>query len=134
MKTAFKKGQISIDLIMIILVIVVALGGLTMITASLSTTQEKINIHQELERSALKISNAIIYAKTLDGTTFEIIINLPKIRYKKLSGNQLVSVTENEVTITETISGENITVVEKTNKPDWMQVTTTQTQVVIQNA
>lgn len=134
MKTTSLRGQISIDLIIVILVIVVVLGGLTSVITSISQTQEKIIIREEIDRSATNISNAIIYAKSLEGTNFEITINLPKINYGKQTGNQLLSITEEEVVLTENITGENITVIEKTAKPSWIETSIMSTQVVIRNA
>jgi len=82
-----KKGQISIDLILtliIALMIVVAMWG---IVNNFRTTQEKINVQTQLDEMTQKTASFITASQSIMDLKFNITYEVNKINYADANGN-----------------------------------------------
>lgn len=130
------KGQISLDFIFaIVLAILVGSTFLYLLTGIIDS-QEKIAIHEELQRTALDISTTALTSQSLKDTNFYLEIALTSINYKQKVGYPQVRFDTNMLIVSETLTGETLSAQELTYLPSVIIVEMNQTKnsVVIRHA
>ncbi|MCX6804202.1 MAG: hypothetical protein NTY48_06595 [Candidatus Diapherotrites archaeon] len=81
-----KKGQISLDLVISIVSMLVIIGALNAITTTYIDSGEISNTTQQLELAVNTTANIINEAQILSDTNFRVETKVPKIKYKESGG------------------------------------------------
>jgi hypothetical protein len=76
-----KKGQISFDLLITLIVVVIVVSAFTQIISSIKTNQEIVLLEDQLKTIAEKTANTITATQTISDTNFYIEIKISKINY-----------------------------------------------------
>jgi len=103
-----KKGQISIDLTLTIIVAVLIIMAFSGVTTQIRDNQKEINLKNQLENEAIEISNLINTTQLFNNTNFIVEKEINWVNFGEKIFPPIVSIDENKIIISETISGKNI--------------------------
>ncbi|HNV01000.1 MAG TPA: hypothetical protein PKK60_01075 [archaeon] len=129
-----KNGQISLDLLITILAIFVALSGLSLIGNDIKETQEDIFLQNQLKEQGNEISLLINTAQTLSDTNFYSKITLRKVIYKNTTFTpNFTIIDENTFEISENLTGKNIKSTHSSKIPKNLIIEKIENDMVIRN-
>lgn len=82
-----QKGQISLDLLITLIVVLIVISSLSLLITNFKSTQEKILIEQQLQDSSQKTASFITALQILSDRNFSIEFKINKIQYEDEKGN-----------------------------------------------
>ena len=82
-----KKGQISADLLLTLIVVIITITALGAIVLNYSEAQERSRVQQQLQYTANKTASIITATQALEDTTFTITTQIAKITFIDESKN-----------------------------------------------
>jgi beta-galactosidase/beta-glucuronidase len=111
-----KKGQISLDLIMTLIIALIIIGASFTIINNIKETNEIVFLQNQLKKEANKYSNFINSTSILDDTNFRTEIKIDKIIFENTKimpefnideDNKKISVSVSEIIVDENVYLEN---------------------------
>jgi|GEM_PF-2410394 len=103
-----KKGQISIDLTLTIIVAVLIIMAFSGVTTQIRDNQKEINLKNQLENESIEIANLINKTQIFNNANFRIEKEIKWLNFGEKKGPATITIDENKITISETISGKNL--------------------------
>ncbi|MFA5931216.1 MAG: hypothetical protein WC821_02810 [archaeon] len=82
-----KKGQISLDLMITLIVVLIVISSLSLLIFNFKSSQEKTLIEQQLSESSQKTASFITTLQTMSDTNFYAELKINKIQYEDEKGN-----------------------------------------------
>lgn len=82
-----QKGQISLDLLITLIVVLIVISSLSLLITNFKSTQEKILIEQQLQDSSQKTASFITALQILSDRNFSIEFKINKVQYEDEKGN-----------------------------------------------
>lgn len=107
-----KNGQISLEFLLTLMVLIIASASLLIISNNILETQSEIFLENQLKLSAHKLSLFITSSQSLDDTNFYSKTKIKPLNYDNTLFFPTIQIEENKITLKETISGKNIEVEE----------------------
>ena len=81
-----KKGQLSFDMLITLIIAVIVISAFTQLIITIKTNQETVLIKDQLKTIAEKTANLITTTQTLEGTNYFIETKISKINYADANG------------------------------------------------
>ena len=94
-----ERGQVSIDLLISLLIMVLFIASMAYFVTDFKNTQENIILENQLKTIASNMTAFITSANALEGTTFSATMVIPDIIYKEKTIAPNVSINGNTITI-----------------------------------
>ena len=89
-----EKGQISLDLLLTIIVVIIVITSFTFLAQSTRQSQDVMLTQSQLKDISTKTSSFITSTKTISDSNFYIEFKINKIRYTDSKGNNKTSYPE----------------------------------------
>lgn len=112
-----KKGQISLDLIFSLLIVIIFITTMFFFIEDFKESKENINLENKLTEQAINAVSFINNSRVMLDTEFESKLLIKQINYKNQLIFPTINVTNNEITfehanktITKKFNGENLLV------------------------
>ncbi|MFA6268788.1 MAG: hypothetical protein WCW13_03875 [archaeon] len=86
-----KKGQITLDLMLTFILMIVVITGFSGVILNFKNTQEKILVQEQLYTISSKTSSLITATQALADTNFTIALHIDKINYADAKGNNVIT-------------------------------------------
>ena len=127
------KGQISIDLLITLIVVIMVIGAFTIILSSFQNGQEEFFLRSQLNESSSKLATFITSAGAISDTNFTTKTLIHKVNYKNSSIQPEISIDTNYITLK--LDTDNGSIESKFffSKPLNSTVTTEGTKLVVSN-
>jgi len=101
-----QKGQISIDLLITLIVVIMVIGAFTIILSGFQDGQEKFFLQSQLKVNSSKLATFITSSGAISDTNFTTQTLIHKVNYKNVSTRPLILIDTNYITLfVETNSG-----------------------------
>lgn len=118
-----KKGQLSLDLILTLIIVLVIINSFGLITSHIKTSQEKITFENQLRNTNSELASLITNTQSLTDTNFSITIYNQKLNYSGTKiypsisiDNNIISLSGEEVTVNNTFADNNISITTSVQK------------------
>ncbi len=128
-----KNGQISLDFLITILVIIITLGGLTLISENILTMQEEVFIENQVRTIGTNIELAITTSQSMNDTNFISKISIDKIIYKNSKYSPIIEINNNELSINSNSPQKNIEYTNTISYPKNLRIEINDDFLVIKN-
>jgi uncharacterized protein (UPF0333 family) len=129
-----QRGQISLDFLISILIIIISIGAISVIALNFRETREEIFLENKLKNTAHEISLTIISSQSMNDTNFYSKTIIKNLTYKNTSFFPTITITDNNIiTVKEKISGKNIESTEYFYKNENTQISIEDQFLVIKN-
>jgi hypothetical protein len=128
-----KKGQISIDLIITLIILVIMIGTFTVILNDFRLGQERFFLENQLQKLSIETATFITSTNALTETTFTTKLSIPKVSYSSESKTPSVSIDGNTITFFLTVNGEEIVKSATFSRPFGAIVELNENMLVVRN-
>ena len=102
------RGQISIDLLITLIVVIMIIGAFTLILTDFQNEQEEFFLKAQLKENSSKLATFITSTNAINDSNFTAQTLIHNISYKNVSIRPLVSIDTNFISLTINANGENI--------------------------
>jgi hypothetical protein len=122
-----QRGQISIDLLITLIIVIMIVSAFTLILTGFQKGHEEFFLRTQLSENATKLATFITSTNSLSDTNFTTKILVQPVNYKNISRQPFITINPGEITLTmdtndglvkesaffSTPPGSNVTVVDK---------------------
>jgi len=93
-----KKGQISLDLIFSLLIVVIFISTMLWFVEDYRISKENVSLENNLKKQSILTANFITNANLMQDTTFEAMLLVNKINYNGELISPEIEITPNSIT------------------------------------
>jgi len=92
-----KRGQVSIDLLITLIIVVMVIGAFTILLSSFKSGQEEFFLRTQLRENSSTLASFITSTNAISDTNFTTKLMIHNINYKNISKQPLVSINQNYI-------------------------------------
>ncbi len=127
------KGQISLDFLITILVVIITMSSMALIINSIENSQEEILLTNQLKQTANELSTTITASQVMQDTNFYSKIKIDNLIYKNNEFFPRIILNDTNLVVKEDISGKNMSHTAKFDKPAKIKISIKGNYLVIQS-
>jgi len=127
------KGQISIDLLVTLIVVILVISGFGIVLTNFQEHQEEFFTKNQLETNALKLANFITSTQTIGDMNFTSKMPIQKISYKDNSLKPQITIDKNFIVLSISQNNKKIEARNYFSKPKNSTIIIDELQLVITN-
>ena len=128
-----QKGQISIDLLITLIVVVMVLGAFTIILSGFQSSQEEFFLKEQLKENASGLAAFITSSNAISDINFTTQTFIHKVNYKNSSIRPSISIDVNYIILTFDTGDGFVEAKSFFSKPLGSTVTLNDTMLVVSN-
>jgi uncharacterized membrane protein len=93
------RGQISLDLILILIVAVIAITTMSVFVGNFQQAAEEVALENQLDQISFELADFVTASQVMDLTVFEVKTKIPEISYKGKKYLPIVEIQGNEIVV-----------------------------------
>ena len=130
---SMQHGQISIDLLITLIVVIMLISAFTLILNGFQTGQEDFYLRTQLHENSSKLASFITSTNAISDSNFTAKIMIHSVNYKNISKHPVVNTNDNYITLSMDTGDEFIKETAFFSKPTNSKITIEHRLLVISN-
>jgi len=91
------RGQISIDLLITLIIVIMVIGAFTIIVSGFESGQDEFFLRTQLRENSSALASFITSTNAISDTNFTTQLMIHNVNYKNISKQPLVSIDQNYI-------------------------------------